>query len=297
MSNRPETPQSNNVRTFYANPLLDRLTGHYTAEWENPGGKHSVRVHNRLRDFEGNAPSIYSTLRLPRIVRTYLAARRHPILPEPVPFLVLDAIMFLEEIVQPGMRVLEVGGGNSTLWFLSRGARVTTIEHSREWADEIERWADDNLDEEARGRLEIHVAEGPAAIDIIERTANGSRDLVLVDCMNAHTWRRECVAAARPKLERGGWMVLDNSDHPNNWSGVELMSDLERLRFTGFAPMCPVVTQTSFWQMRGKGACGTEPAGRDAVGLEAPRAETEAASPVTLRSAGQAAGDLYPTRG
>lgn len=268
MPRRPGTPQRNNVRTFYAQPLLDRLTGRYTAEWENDDGKHSIRVHNRLRDFEGNAPSIYSLLRLPHILRTYLAARRNPILPEPVPFLVLDAIMFLEEIVQPGMRVLEVGGGNSTLWFLARGARVTTIEHSQEWADQIRSWAEQNLGEEACSRLEIHVAAGASAIELIERTADGSRDLILVDCMNAHTWRHACVAAARPKLERGGWMVLDNSDHPNNWSGVELMSDLERLRFTGFAPMCPVVTQTSFWQMKGSTL-------RRLPGLEAGSAEAD----------------------
>ena len=123
---RPDTPEANNVRTFYRRPLLDRLTGHYTAEWENQDGTHSTTVHNRLRDFEGNAPSMHSLLRLPRIVRTYLASRRKPILDEPVPFLVLDAIAFLDEILEPGMRVLEVGGGNSTLWFLAHGAHVTT---------------------------------------------------------------------------------------------------------------------------------------------------------------------------
>ena len=44
-------------------------------------------------------------------------------------------------------------------------------------------------------------------------------------------------------------MCLDNSDHPNNWNAAELMLDKERIRFTGWAPMCSVVTQTSFWQM------------------------------------------------
>ncbi|MCP3920737.1 MAG: hypothetical protein GY711_34860 [bacterium] len=248
---RPATPQFNNVRTFYERPLLDRWTGRYTAEWENADGVHRKTVHNRLRDFEGNAPSLHSLLRLPRILRTYLASRRRPILAHPVPFLVLDAVLFLDEILEPGMRVLEVGGGNSTLWFLERGAQVTTIEHSPEWAREIERYATDKLGAEAAARLDLHVCEGVDAIERIERLGSGTRNLALIDCKNAHTWRRDCVAAARPKLRSRGWMVLDNSDHPNNWSSVELMSDLERVRFTGFAPMCPVVTQTSFWQVKG----------------------------------------------
>ena len=65
--------------------------------------------------------------------------------------------------------------------------------------------------------------------------------------MNAFTWRKAGVEALLPKVRNGGTMCLDNSDHPNNWSAVQLLGADKRLRFTGYAPMCPVVTQTSFW--------------------------------------------------
>lgn len=246
---RPTPPDRNNVRTFYEHPLLDRPTGRYTVEWENSEGRQRIRVHNRLRDMEGHKPSLASLMRLPSVVKSYRDAKRHPILPNPVPFLVWDAIRFIEPEVKPGMDVLEVGGGNSTLWFLERGARVETIEHSGQWADDIRRATRDRLGADALERLTIHVEHGEAAIERIRARADARLDLLLVDCMNEFTWRHDCVAAGRDKIRAGGWMVLDNSDHPNNWSAADLMLDKERIRFTGWAPMCSVVTQTSFWQM------------------------------------------------
>lgn len=49
-------------------------------------------------------------MRLPYVVKTWFQTRKSPILPQPVPFIVLDAIKFLDKIVQPGMSVIEAGG-------------------------------------------------------------------------------------------------------------------------------------------------------------------------------------------
>lgn len=246
---RPSAPDQNNVRTYYRRPWLDRLTGRYTVEWENAEGVQSLCVHNRFTDLEGHPPSLASLMRLPAVASSYLATRRHPILPEPVPLLVWDAIRYLERELEPGMRVLEVGSGNSTLWFLGRGCRVTSIEHSADWAGYVRAFVDDHLSEEARARLEYHVEEGEAAVDRIRATGDQSFDVILVDSANAHTYRPDCVVAARPKVRPGGLLVLDNSDHPNNWPALETMADHARIRFTGLAPMCPVVCQTSAWRM------------------------------------------------
>tara|TARA_R110002072_G_scaffold125244_6_gene260962 strand:- start:30058 stop:30810 length:753 start_codon:yes stop_codon:yes gene_type:complete len=250
MSNqKPNAPEQNNVQTFYEHPTLDRLTGHYTVEWENSDGTQQIKVHNRITDLEGHAPSLFSLMRLPKVVKSYRDAKRHPILPEPVPFLVLDAIAFLEQKLEPGMRVLEIGGGNSTLWFLAQGCEVHTIEHSPDWAEHMRGFAEERLGSEACERMHLHVEQGEDAIAHIESLDEQSFDIVLVDCMNEFTWRKDCVRAGRSKVKPGGWMCLDNSDHPNNWNAAELMLDKERIRFTGWAPMCSVVTQTSFWQM------------------------------------------------
>jgi len=247
-AHRPPAPEENHVVTYYERPLLDRLTGHYTVAWENAGGPQRIRVHNRLTDMEGHPPSLGSLLKAPAVLRTYLQARRHPILPEPLPFLVWDAIRFLARELRPGSRVLELGSGNSTLWFLGRGAWVTSLEHDPTWAEHV-REAAAGLGPERAGRLRQHVAAGREAVEIVHDLGDGEFDLALVDCMNAYTYRRDALRAARPKVRRGGWLVLDNSDHPNNWRAVEDMAGYARRRFSGLAPMCPVVCQTSAWRV------------------------------------------------
>lgn len=246
---RPSVPDKNNVRTYYARPWLDRLTGRYTVEWENAEGLQRIRVHNRFFDLEGNRPSLGSVLRLPKVFLSYLATRQRPILPNPVPFLVWDAIHFLERELRPGARVLEVGSGNSTLWFLHQGAYVTSLEHSADWARSVLEFAREDLGEAYFRRLDYHVVEGQGALRRIAELPNEFFDVALIDSMNAYTYRPAALAAARSKVRKGGWMVLDNADHPNNWPALELMEDRERVRFTGYAPMGSVVSQTSAWRM------------------------------------------------
>ena len=238
---RPAAP-SDVPRVYYRNPRFDRPLGRYTAEWDGPTGKVQVQTLNRFQDWEGNLPSLYSVMRLPYVFRTYIQGRRSYILPKPVPFLVLDAIRRLEDIVRPGMRVLEIGGGNSTLWFLEKGAIVTTFEHDANWAAEIQRAAG------ADAKLSLTVAMGQQAVDLIDKLPDQSFDLSLVDS-TGHIPSALCMPSVRRKLKPGGWMVLDNSDMPANWRGVALMADKDREWYAGYSPMALKVGQTSLWQI------------------------------------------------
>ena len=233
------------VSTYYLRPFLDRITGRYTVEWRDQ----RIQVHTRFQDFEGYWPSIRSILYLPRILVTYLLSRRQPILKRPTPFLSTDAVSFLDSIALPNMRVLELGGGNSTLWFLIKGVEITTIEHSREWASHVLDHIANSMDLANQKRLHLHTMEGKETIAFIESLPDNSQDIILVDCDNTHTKRTSCIQAAISKVRKGGWLVLDNSDAPVNWAGVDLMSDRNRIRFTGYTYMSLNVTQTSFWQM------------------------------------------------
>ena len=247
LAQRALVPTANNVRTYYRSPLFDRITGRYTVAWEDGDRIASIRIRNRLTDMEGHRPGLGAVKHLPATVRTYFEAKRRAVLKKPMPFLVYEAIEHLEAIVAEGTRIVELGGGNSTLWFLERGATVTTIEHSPEWANEILHEAWRRFGEGVKERLRVEIASGDDAITFANGLADRSFDLALVDCMNAYTWRRDGVEALRPKVRSGGELCLDNSDHPNNWAAVEVLGRDERTRFTGYAPMCPVVTQTSFW--------------------------------------------------
>ena len=62
----------------------------------------------------------------------------------PTPWLVPGAVDFLSDAVQPDSRVLEFGGGGSTLWFLQRAGLVVTCEANIEWARSLIKYIRNN---------------------------------------------------------------------------------------------------------------------------------------------------------
>ncbi|MEM6261846.1 MAG: class I SAM-dependent methyltransferase [Bacteroidota bacterium] len=236
------------MKTFYSNSF-DRLTGGHTVTWNTQGKEHRIKSHIRFTDFEGHWPDLGNVRFLPKMVKSWWESRNTFILDEPVPFLVYESIEFLEGLVRPGMKVLEVGGGNSSLWFLSKGVNLTTIEHDWQWADTVCTQARNRFGGDVMERFNMQVIEGEEAYEFIQQQ-EADFDLVLVDGMNHFTSRNKCVELSLPKVKQSGWMVIDNSDHPINWQGVDHMKAYEKIRFTGYAPMNLFVSQTCFWQIK-----------------------------------------------
>lgn len=243
--------QSASALTYYENPM-DKILGKYTVAWERGQEKLCVRSRLRLQDFEGYYSSSNKLKHIPSILSTYLQSRKSFILKKPVPFLVYEAIDFLVSKLQPGSKVLEFGGGNSSLWFLSKQVHLTSIEHSKPWIEEIVKYIENNRDrfeEEVLEQFQFLQMEGQKTLDYVADQADEQYDIILVDSTVTRNNRNYCIQAALPKLKTGGWMILDNSDHPNNWPAQAFMNQqFERIRFTGYAPMGLTVSQTSFWQ-------------------------------------------------
>jgi len=242
-------PMKSETKTYYERPILNKITGRYTVEWTTKKGLQHIKVNTRFRDFEGYYPSIKSILALPSIIKSYQKLKKNPILKKPVPFLVVDAVHFLNKIVRPRMRILEIGGGNSTLYFLNKGCSVITIEHSKQWANFITKYIDSDVITNKETDFQLKILKGQDAINFLKKLPDNTFDVVLIDCADEYTRRNDCVETSRSKIKKGGWMVLDDSDHPSKWLGVDLMSDYERLRFTGYKTMCLNVSQTSFWKI------------------------------------------------
>lgn len=213
------------------------------------GEPEPTQTRTRFTDLEGHAPSPRSLARLPISIWTKLRFRKEPLMAKPVPWLVYDAIAHLESLLTPETHVLEVGGGNSTVWFLHRGVRVTTIESNPTWAELIETRVRSDPDVRSQSNLGLVVRRGPEAIDLIDGLPDGSFDVVLIDSIPEHTVRGPALRAARPKLKPGGHMILDNSDSPAHRDALAAMSDKTRVRYSGFTPMRLRVSQTSFWQV------------------------------------------------
>jgi predicted O-methyltransferase YrrM len=246
-------PNQKSVTARYKRPVIDKLLGRTTLEWDcENGSQDQLTASLRFTDYEGNMPSWYSITKLPFVLKTYLQSRRSPLMQKPVPFLTMDAIRFLDNLIRPGMRVLEIGGGNSSLWFLERGVNLLTYEHDHEWAmmvlDEVKR----NPEHFHAERFNLRVMKGKDTLNDLAKLDNKHFDIVLVDSMNDYTRRTECIRIAKEKVKEGGWIVLDNSDNPANWAADEMLDGKEMFRFTGYSPMSLFVCQTTFWKMQNK---------------------------------------------
>jgi predicted O-methyltransferase YrrM len=250
MSKRKLPTPVEKVEVYYEKPI-DRFTGNYTVTWDLNGRSYRHNARTRFTDFEGYWPPLHNLLYLPKVVKTYFEGKKQPILNNQVPFLVYDAIKFLDKIVKDGMRILELGGGNSTLWFLKRKVQLTTIEDSSQWGEFVSQYISNNPQLKLKGLsdFEIKIMQGREVIDYLNQFPDEHFDLVLVDSSDQHISRNECVKVCMTKVKKNGWLVLDNSDHPGRWWAVDMMEQYKRIRFTGYVPMALSVSQTSFWKI------------------------------------------------
>lgn len=237
------------AQTFYESKL-NKFTGAYTVAWNDKGEQHTHKASLRITDFEGYSinPSSFKYL-LPAI-NTYMQAKKSYIIEKPLPFIVYEAIDFMNTILEPGKKVLEFGSGNSTLWFLEKKCEITSIEHDKLWYNTVNDYAHSaSFDKDVMSQFCFLNKQKETTWQFLNETENESFDLILVDGSNDFNNRNECIEKSISKLKKGGWMVLDNSDHPNNWPGGLFMDSLyKRVRFTGFTPMGLYISQTSFWQ-------------------------------------------------
>lgn len=185
------------------------------------------------------------------------------------PWMTFRAIERLEASVKRGDKVFEYGGGGSTLFFLGRGAEVTTIEHDQGWFDVLGQkigadraWAGRLIRPERRSSSAPCDPADPALfgtsdealkdfdfrayVQAIQSHPDGQFDVVCVDGRS----RPACLALARSKVKRGGLLVLDNAERETYARAVALCADGFEvlLAAPGSVPSCRWPSQTLIWR-------------------------------------------------
>jgi predicted O-methyltransferase YrrM len=100
-------------------------------------------------------------------------------------------------------KVLELGGGSSSLWWNKKAGEVLTVEASREWAEAIA----------AKG-VTVAIAEFK---ELFIQWASGMPnyyDIAIIDCEPIE-WRDLCIAPALRTLKPGGHLIFDNWMQPS----------------------------------------------------------------------------------
>ncbi len=171
-----------------------------------------------------------------------------------VPWISWPCIDFLRERFPEGSRVFEWGGGGSTVFFLRLGGRVTTVESSAYWRDQISTILRDRAPG-AGDRLELRYVPaeegGDEAIQAyVESVRDGAPwDLILVDGLQTDRVSRvPCVHEAKALVRPGGLVVVDDAWRVEYQDVPSILEGFERWEFWGLGPGRQGVTKTDVYR-------------------------------------------------
>ncbi len=147
----------------------------------------------------------------------------------PVPWITYPARKFLEDRITADMDIFEYGSGNSTLWWSSRVASVTSCEHDKEWyAAYLPKMAENTT--YILRRVKNSTLYADEILNYRERF-----DILVIDGRD----RVNCIKSGLNALKPAGVVVWDNSDRDEYEEGYEflLREGFKRLDFWGLGPI------------------------------------------------------------
>lgn len=190
------------------------------------------------------------------------------------PWITFQVIAFLKSKVKATDKVFEYGGGGSTLFFVNRAAEVVTVEHNDEWfkilssiikEKKLTNWKGNFI---GAAKTELVSNPDPANPDhyssddipsrgfnykeyvsAIDSYSDGYFDWVIVDGRS----RPACIVHALPKIKRGGYLVLDNSDRDyylKNLRDFIINNFVIEIDEFGPSPYSRDFTKTSVWRKK-----------------------------------------------
>lgn len=189
-----------------------------------------------------------------------------------LPWISFPVIEFLKNNLKSDSKVFEYGGGGSTLFFLNRAAEVVTVEHNKEWFEILSsnigkstKWKPLFIEPEASVDFNVNSFSNPDAYFSTEKEfenknfkkyaasidsyADSYFDVVLVD----GRVRPSCMKHGIPKVKKGGYLILDNSDRPY-YLEYFLKHDAhlfeEVIGYSGPTPFCTWFNRTSVWRKK-----------------------------------------------
>ena len=186
-----------------------------------------------------------------------------------IPWITFPSISFLNDYLKEEMKVFEYGTGGSTLFFLDRGASVTSVEHDADWAAKVSQEIDSNSTDWnlllVNPDLEVNFSdksfENPhdyissdrkylnmsfrKYVSTIDSYPDSFFDLILIDGRA----RASCIIHSIKKVKIGGIIVLDNSDRVRYSPAIKIMEgdEFDSFDFPGASPYVNFFTRTSAW--------------------------------------------------
>ncbi len=166
-----------------------------------------------------------------------------------VPWFSHACIRFLNENIKPGQTIFEYGAGGSTLFFLSKGARVVSTEDNAFWLKNVEKKIAERYSlENISVQLQLHEFDFDdvskfSESNYLNSIPDSEFDIYLVDGIEKkEKVRPTCFEHIQKKVKPGAWIIVDDS-----WRYPEILDSSTAKsikRFKGTGPCRPGVTTT-----------------------------------------------------
>jgi|LauGreSBDMM110SN_4_FD.fasta_scaffold01436_4 hypothetical protein len=147
----------------------------------------------------------------------------------PIPYFTYPAVEYLDNHNLNGLKIFEYGSGSSTLYFLRKGALVTSIEHNKDWHFKVTKKANNS------NSLNCILTEDKSSY--INRAEILGADIVVID----GKYRTECthyiIRMIEEKKLTFSMIIFDNSDwYPDSILKIDKKTGWPRADFCGFSP-------------------------------------------------------------
>ena len=127
------------------------------------------------------------------------------------PWIVKEAILKLDELIQPQFKVLEFGSGGSTLFYEDRCKEVITYDTDEYFIELVQ----SNLKQDGIVTIN-HIKD----LDVHDKYNKEYFDILVIDSHPTITNRLELLKEYLPYLKKGGILVLDNYGTENGGCGL-----------------------------------------------------------------------------
>lgn len=145
--------------------------------------------------------------------------------PAPEPWMHKTIIELLDTLVTEDMSILEFGSGRSTLFLAQRCRNIVSVEHCKEWFDNISRTLKElelsdrvtyilkDIDYVSKPPIDDRLYDCDSLEELLGETLSSKKyDIIIVDGIH----RVNCAKHSFPNLKKGGMFILDDSDRIDN---------------------------------------------------------------------------------
>ncbi len=154
----------------------------------------------------------------------------------PIPWLTYSFLDFIQPRLQKSFLMFEYGCGNSTIWFSKFIHHIDSVEHEKDWYNQIQPKLPPNA------TLYFKNLETDEYEKSILFTPH-FYDIILIDGRK----RLECAKFAIQKLKENGVIILDNSEcYPEIFDFLK-SKGFKEIGFTGLPPIVPLKTCTTIF--------------------------------------------------